>query len=116
MEAVIPTGATVTEIKNPSDAVLHYTFNERTNNLVWEIGQLESGTGILNSPREVVFQVKIKPSPDQISSPVNLVGETVFSAQDLFTGEEIRFFGNEKNTTLREDIKLEDRYKVKSAD
>jgi hypothetical protein len=112
IEAVIPTGATVTEVKNPADANLHYTFNERTNNLVWEIGNIESGAGILNSPREVVFQVKINPSPDQIGSPVNLVDETTFSAKDLFTGEEIKFSGNKKTTNLREDTKLERRYKV----
>jgi len=116
VKAVIPTGATVTEMKNPQDAVLHYTFNERTNNLVWEIGNIESGAGILNSPREVVFQVKIKPSPEQVSLAVNLVGETVFSAKDLFTGEEIRFFGNKKTTSLKEDAKLEKNYKVQPAE
>jgi len=116
VKAVIPTGATVTEMKNPQDAVLHYTFNERTNNLVWEIGNIESGAGILNSPREVVFQVKIKPSPEQVSLVVNLVGETVFSAKDLFTGEEIRFFGNKKTTSLKEDAKLEKNYKVQPAE
>jgi hypothetical protein len=112
VEAVIPTGATVTEVKNPSDAKLHYTFNERTNNLVWEIGNIESGIGILNSPREVVFQIKIKPSPNQVNSPVNLVDETTFSAKDLFTGEEIKFSGDKKTTGLKEDAKLEGRYKV----
>lgn len=115
VEAVIPTGATVTEIKNPENAVLHYTFNERTNNLVWEIGNMEAGTGMLNSPREVVFQVKINPSPNQIGSPVNLVDETIFSAKDLFTGEEIRFSGSKKTTSLREDTKLERNYKVQPA-
>jgi hypothetical protein len=112
IEAVIPTGATVTEIKNPADAALHYTFNERTNNLVWEIGNIEAGTGLLNSPREVVFQVKIKPSPNQINLPVELLDETIFSAKDLFTGEEIKFSGNKKTTNLKEDTKLEGRYKV----
>jgi len=112
IEAVIPTGATVTAVKNPADAALHYTFNERTNNLVWEIGNIEAGTGLLNSPREVVFQVKIKPSPNQINFPVELLDETIFSAKDLFTGEEIKFSGNKKTTNLKEDTKLEGRYKV----
>lgn len=116
IEAVIPTGATVTEIKSPAEANLHYTFNERTNNLVWEIGNLEAGTGILSPPREVVFQVKIKPSPNQINSAIGLVGETIFSARDLFTGEEIKFSGQKKTTSLAEDAKLVGRYKVQSAE
>jgi hypothetical protein len=60
----------------------------------------------------VVFQVKIKPSPNQINLPVELLDETIFSAKDLFTGEEIKFSGNKKTTNLKEDTKLEGRYKV----
>ena len=86
VEATIPTGATVTDVRNPADAKLNYIFNDRTNSLVWEIGNIESGTGVLNSPQEVVFQIKIKPAPNQIGSPIYLLGETTFSGKDLFTG------------------------------
>ena len=112
VEATIPTGATVTDIRSPADAKLNYIFNDRTNSLVWEIGNIESGTGVLNSPREVVFQIKIKPAPNQIGSPIDLLGETTLSGKDLFTGEELKVSGIRKTTNLREDVKLEGRYKV----
>jgi hypothetical protein len=115
IEAVIPTGATVTSVKNPAGASLQYNFNERTNNLTWEIGNIESGAGILNSPRELVFQVKIKPAPNQVYSPVKLLDETTFSAKDLFTGEEIKFSGDKKTTYLKEDTKLEGNFNVQLA-
>lgn len=112
VEAIIPTGVTIMKVKDFEDANLQYTFNERNHTLIWKIGNMESGAGILNSPREMVFQVKIKPSPNQVDLKVNLLDETIFSAKDFFTGEEIKFYGNKKTTSLGEDTQLKGRYKV----
>jgi hypothetical protein len=114
--ATIPTGVTVVEVGSFNKDNLHYTFNDRTNSLIWEIGNIEAGTGILNSPREVVFQVKITPAPNQVNKAVELLGKTTLSAKDLFTGEEIKVSGEEKDTSLREDAQLgSDKYRVQPA-
>lgn len=115
VEAIIPTGATVVDFRSKEGEELHYNFNERTNMLVWEIGKVAPGVGFLSSSQEVVFQIKIKPSPSQVGSYVELLKENTFIAQDLFTQEELRFSGKEKSTFLQEDMKLKmEDYKVAS--
>lgn len=104
VETVLPTTATFTGKIFPEDSRL--TYNERNNSLVWDIGKLEAGKGILSPELEVSFQVKIKPSPDQVGREVNLLGMSDFSAKDLFTGENIKFSADGKTTNLIEDSGL----------
>ena len=62
--ATLPTGVAYTGKIYPEDARLVY--NSRTNALVWNIGNVPAGTGILTAPEEVIFQVSITPSPNQV--------------------------------------------------
>ena len=101
VSAVLPTNSQMTGEIFPKDAKIEY--NPRTNSIVWTIGDMESGEGILSDPPEVAFQVKIKPSPNQINQEVKLLGETTISGQDLFTNENIKNTFEGKTTDLRED-------------
>lgn len=113
VEAVLPTGVIMTGVKYPEDSNL--TYNERTNAVVWDIGNLPAGTGIRTPPREAVFQIKIKPAPNQVDTQVNLVGISIFSIHDAFTGEDFSVTGEAKSTQLREDPAAGNDYKVKPA-
>jgi hypothetical protein len=104
IEAVIPTGAVMTGSKIPADADL--TYNERNNNLIWNVGNVTAGTGFTSPPKELIFQIKIKPGPDQIKKAVNLVGPVTFSGKDSFTGVDLSVKAVGKTTELKEDISL----------
>jgi uncharacterized repeat protein (TIGR01451 family) len=111
VEAVLPTGVSVLEKTFPEDAKI--TYSERTNSMVWEIGNMPSGAGIISEKKEAFFQVKLKPSPDQIGRNAPILGKTIFTAKDLFTGENLRFEAGAKDTELREDNSIGDSgYKV----
>ena len=101
VSAYLPTNATFTGKFSPGDARLSY--NERTNQLVWNIGKVDAGTGILNAAPEVAFQVRIKPSIDQVNRQVGILGKATFTAEDLFTGEKPEVSTDPKNTSLPED-------------
>jgi len=113
VEAVLPTGVVMTGVKFPEDSNL--TYNERSNAVVWEIGNLPAGTGVRTPPKEAVFQIKIKPAPNQADTQVNLIGISIFSIHDAFTGEDFSVTGEAKNTQLREDPTIGSNYKVKPA-
>ncbi|MFH1183292.1 MAG: hypothetical protein V1690_03450, partial [Candidatus Moraniibacteriota bacterium] len=104
VETTLPTTATFTGKTFPEDSRI--TYNERNNSLVWDIGKMEAGKGILSPPLEVSFQVKIKPSPEQVGREVNLLGKSDFSAKDLFTGQDLKFSAGGKTTNLTEDSNL----------
>jgi hypothetical protein len=104
VEAVLPTSVTMTDKIFPEGSPLAY--NERTNSVVWTIGNLSAGTGVGSLGKEVAFQVKIKPSPNQAGDEAPLLKESIFSAKDLFTGENISAKIGDKSTRLMEDSVL----------
>jgi len=104
VSAVLPTNATMTGKFFPDDARINY--NERTNSIVWDIGKIDAGTGVLNAPLEAAFQIKIKPSVDQFNKEVGLLGISTFSAKDLFTGDELSVSSATKSSSLPEDVPL----------
>ncbi|MDQ1284438.1 MAG: hypothetical protein QG620_786 [Patescibacteria group bacterium] len=110
IESVLPTGVTMTGKVFPEDAKISY--NERNNSIVWEIGNIGAGTGILSSPKEASFQVEIKPSVDQAGKEMPLLNSSTFSAKDSFTGADLSSSFDGKTTELREDASLGSNYKV----
>jgi len=94
----------------PQDASA--TFNDRTNELVWNVGSLAAGTGIITDPKELTFQMGITPAQNQIGSFATLLSKTIFSAKDTFTGQALEAKLGEKNTNLPEDLSVGEAGKV----
>lgn len=112
VESTLPTGVGFTGKVYPEGANL--TFNERTNSMVWDIGNLEAGTGILTASKEVSFQIKITPAPNQKDSYADLINEARITGKDLFTNSDLSIIAEKKTTYLTEDKKIgESGYKVK---
>jgi hypothetical protein len=106
IETVLPTGVSMTGKIYPEDARLAY--NERNNTIVWEIGNISAGTGVISSPKEAVFQIKFVPSPEQGgASSGEILNPSVFSAKDTFTGEDLSVTSEKKSTILIEDAKMD---------
>jgi len=104
VSATLPTDSQMTGKIFPEDAKIEY--NSRTNSIIWTIGDMGSGEGILSDAPEVAFQVKIKPSPNKVGQEIKLLGETTIAGQDLFTNENLKNIFEEKTTDLREDSSI----------
>ncbi|HEX7586530.1 MAG TPA: hypothetical protein VF390_02775 [Patescibacteria group bacterium] len=113
VEAILPTGVVMTGAKYPEDSNL--TYNERTNMLVWQIGNLPAGTGIIVPEKEIAFQVKIKPAINQIGSGVDLLEAATLSGQDSFVNEDTFIKADAKSNDLKEDASIGEKYKVQPA-
>ena len=75
-------------------------FNERTNELSWELGTFGATA---NAPRTLIFQVKTVPSANQAGKPLILVDSVTLTAKDVFTAQDIRVESGERNNFLRND-------------
>lgn len=95
---ILPTSVRYDGKFSPSGETV--TFNDRTNELVWELGTL-SATGSV--PRELTFQVTTTPGANQVGGSLVLVANTVFTAKDTFTAEDIRVEKGEQRNFLRDD-------------
>lgn len=112
--STLPTGVKWLDKISPAGEKM--TYNERTNQIIWEIGKLENGTGILGPKREVSFQVSIIPQVNQAGKEAPILGLSLFTAKDLFTAKELNLENQEKNTMLTEDPSIgNDGYRVVGA-
>lgn len=94
----------------PKNASMSY--NDRTNELVWNMGTLSAGTGIVTDPKEIIFQLGITPSQNQVGNFAPLISATVFSAKDSFTSQALEAKIGAKNTNLIEDLGVGEMGKV----
>ena len=94
----------------PKDASIDY--NSRTNEMTWNIGSLPAGVGVITDPKELAFQIAINPSSELVGNYVPLLKSTVFSADDVFTGQKLEAKLGEKNTLLTEDLGVVDQGRV----
>lgn len=100
--ASLPSGVRYTGKISPDSETV--TFNSRTNELVWEIGNFTAGG--TETKREVTVQVALIPAPSDVNNDIRLMSRAVFSAKDSFTGEQIKKEQGEKTTALPEDTKM----------
>ena len=78
-------------------------YNERTQELTWEVPKISATRGILSDPVEIVFQVELTPSIDQLRSSPVLISDTAVTYTDVFTGENLTAQIPRLTTSLPDD-------------
>ncbi len=79
------------------------TFDSQSREIIWEIGDLEMGKGVLNEVLTIAFQIALTPSLSQKGQTPTLVGPATITAQDLWTETEIEATTKVLDTTLPDD-------------
>lgn len=84
----IPSGVTFIEsIPLEKDEVVSY--EERSQRLVWEVGKVTAGTGIIFPDRVIAFRLRVTPQEQQGQNSLTLIRAMKFSGKDDFTGDAI---------------------------
>lgn len=86
------------------------TYNDKTNQIIWSIGDINAGAGVdipgqgvLIPAKEVAFQVAVTPQANQAGNAITLVNEPTLTARESFIAEDLIIKGEKKNTELPED-------------
>lgn len=78
-------------------------YNETTRELVWEIGDLKSKTGVgINQPKQVSFQVEILPSLSHVGEIIPLTKDIILSGTDSFTDVKLSYKKGALNTSVKD--------------
>mgnify|MGYP001579196771 CR=1 FL=1 len=85
--ASLPPYVSKENLISPEDADLQ--FDEKNATLVWNVGEVPAGTGIIMPAKEVSFQVSFSPNLTQVGETPVLVNKAVVEARDAFTEENI---------------------------
>lgn len=99
----LPTGVKWTGKVYPEEEKGNLVYDERTNQLTWNLGKLKNGVGVTSSHREVSFQVSITPQINQVGKMVVLLDKSIFTGKDLFTNNDLKFEVDKKDTEFNED-------------
>ncbi len=89
LTANLPPGVRLLEVLSPNGD--NFYFNERTNELEWDLGVVDMGTGYLSPPEKAEFVIGIKPSLNQEGQIIELIRNINISAKDVYTDKAIQF-------------------------
>ncbi len=90
----------VGQVSPPNERV---TYNQVGGQIVWDVGSIPAGSGLLSTPREVAFQVAILPSLSQLGTEPNIIGATTLTGFDVFTETSLQATAREVTTRLTSD-------------
>jgi hypothetical protein len=81
-------------------------YASSTNEMVWNVGTLPATSGILTTPPEAIFQISATPTSTDSGNYMNLLGPTVLSGQDGFTGLPVTAGSDAISTLLPSDTSV----------
>jgi hypothetical protein len=81
----------------------NFTFDSISREIVWKVGTMEVGQGIINPGPNISFQVEFVPDEFQIGKTPDLIGPVKITGKDLWTGQFLRNRDLAINTTLQDD-------------
>lgn len=102
VKTVLPEGVSWLNKKAGTGAAT-LEYNNRTNELTWNVGKLQAGTGILLDPYEVIFQLGLTPPVTQVGQVVPVVDTSNLIANDAFTGADITATAPPLKTDIPDD-------------
>ncbi|MBM3257678.1 MAG: hypothetical protein FJZ05_00455 [Candidatus Nealsonbacteria bacterium] len=103
VKAVLPNNVSLTGKIFPDEQKDNLTFDSQSREIVWNIGDLSVGQGILSPSPSISFQISFWPDSSQIGQAPALINEARISGQDQFTGETLQATSPSVNTALPDD-------------
>ncbi len=101
LRTFLPTNARwMDRVKVPQGTIVYHASSSE---VVWDIGTLSAGTGVIRPALVGAFQVAIVPSEIDVGKTLRLTGDMVFAGQDTFIGEEAQRTVPAVTTQLQED-------------
>jgi len=103
VKATLPQGVGLTAKIFPEEESKNFTFDSQSREIVWDLGDLEKGRGVLNPSPNIAFQVGLTPTLDQKGKPAILIKEARISGEDQWTEQILETTSPEIDTTLPDD-------------
>lgn len=93
----------ISSISSPIDAKPEY--NSATGEVVWNVGTVAAGKGLVSAPLEAIFQIEATPAVNQVGQDVPLIDATTLSGTDAFAGVTLSSQSSGINSGLPDDAR-----------
>jgi hypothetical protein len=103
VRAILPENVKLTGKIFPEIELANFTFDSASREIVWKIGEMEVGQGVLSPAPNISFQIVFTPDALQIGKTPDLISSIEVTGKDLWTGQILRDEDQVINTTLPDD-------------
>jgi hypothetical protein len=103
VRATLPQEVNLTGKILPETEASKFSFDPKSREIVWSLGDLEAGKGITNLPATINFQVSFVPTQDQKGKSPDIISEVKITGEDTWTGQTLQSTDSPINTTLPDD-------------
>lgn len=103
VRAILPDSVNLTGKIFPEEQADKITFDSQSREIIWNIGELTAGQGILTSSFDIYFQIAFLPGEKLRGQVPLLISAATITAQDSWTGESIESTGSSIDTSLPDD-------------
>ncbi|MFH1129134.1 MAG: hypothetical protein V1686_00135 [Patescibacteria group bacterium] len=83
-----------------------FSYNDRTKEIIWNIGKVPAGTGKTLPLYELIFQVGITPSINQVGDSPILINQSQIEGKDMFTGNNLNLTSPPVDTSVPDDTRM----------
>jgi len=106
IKSILPQGIEWTGNKVNKSNRGEILYNERTKEIVWNVGKVSAGAGVTMSVYEMIFQVALTPSINQVGATPKLINESQIEGKDLFTGTSLTKTSSDVDISVPDDSKV----------
>ena len=103
VKATLPQNVKPTGKIFPEEATEKFFFDSQSREIVWNLGDLKVGQGVLNPAPNISFQIEFLPEESQRGSTPDLISQAKITGEDSWTGESLEAVSPPLNTTLPDD-------------
>lgn len=101
VRATLSEGVVLTGKISPDSEISKFSFDSNSREIVWTVTiDLAAGTGVLNTPPNVSFQISLTPGISQEGKTITLINKAKITGEDQWTGRNIEWEGQALDTTL----------------
>ena len=106
VKTVLPQGINWTNYQiNRSNKGL-VSYNERTQEVVWDVGKVPACVGTTMSTYELIFQIGLTPSINQVGQTPILINASTIEGRDTFTNNNLTATTSSINTGVPDDPRV----------
>jgi hypothetical protein len=90
VKAKLANNVKLTGLIFPEGETPKFTFDSNSREMIWDVGDLKVGQGVLNSAPNVAFQVSFTPDNSQVGQAPEIISQVEIIGEDSWTKETIR--------------------------
>jgi hypothetical protein len=103
VKAILPKNSSLTGKIFPEEEFSKFTFDSESREIVWNIGGMEAGKGVLNSALNIAFQINFLPDDSQKGKTPEIIGELRIEGEDQWTEQLLEATTSAVTTALPDD-------------